>query len=146
MHTEGVAYLTRNIPTALAEVLQDRRIINTRSRAPHLSGFRPVRELTLLDLTGGWPLHIGASHVINTGPRHHCRAWARALRAAWPEVDGLLHTASLTAGCPEPFWSRGGQWSDDSPGYLLHTVRRASRGFRGTAWSDPLPDSLGYPS
>ena len=94
---EGVAYTALDVTTALAEVFQQpARIINSRRNAPQLTGFNPTRELTLLDLTGDWPLHAGASHVINTGRRDRCRAWARAFRAAWPHVDGLCHVSSMT--------------------------------------------------
>lgn len=93
---EGVAYATTDVPTALAEVFQDTRVVNVTRGDPWLAGWRPARELVLLDLTGEWPIRIGASHAINTGRRDHARAWARALRAAWPWADGLLHTSSMT--------------------------------------------------
>lgn len=93
---EGVAYAATDVPTAVAEVFQDTRVVNVTRGAPWLAGWRPTRELTLLDLTGTWPLKIGAFHAINTGRRDHARAWARALRAAWPQADGLLHTSSMT--------------------------------------------------
>lgn len=94
---EGVAYAATSVPTALAEVFQTSRTIHLTRQDPWLAGWEPTRELVLLDLTGQWPLRIGASHAINTGRRDHCRAWARALRAAWPTADGLLHTSSMTA-------------------------------------------------
>ena len=67
-----VSYAALAIPTALAEVFQHRRVINTRRDAPYLTGWHPARTLTLLDLAGPWPLAAGASHVINTGRRDHC--------------------------------------------------------------------------
>jgi hypothetical protein len=50
----------------------------------------------LLDLTGEWPVRAGASHVINTGRRDVTRAWARTITKAWPDLDGLWHTSSMT--------------------------------------------------
>ena len=92
----GVTYLSLDLPTALAERFQATRVVNRRRGGPHLSVFRPRRTLRLLDLTGEWPLRAGASHVINTGRRDVCRAWARTIVAAWPDLDGLWHTSSMS--------------------------------------------------
>lgn len=62
----GVSYAALTVPTALAEVFQQRRVINTERLTPYLTGWSPARSLTLLDLTGTWPIQSGASHVINT--------------------------------------------------------------------------------
>jgi len=94
--TIGVSYLAASVPTALAERFQQTRIINTRRGAPYLTAFTMTRPLQLLDLTHGWPLTAGASHTINTGPKHRTRAWARAFLAAWPDLDGLLSQSALT--------------------------------------------------
>lgn len=94
----GVGYASLTVPTALAEVFQQRRVINTRRSAPYLTAWSPAREMTLLDLTGTWPVQAGASHVINTGRRDYCRAWARAIHIAWPDVDGLWHHSSMSGG------------------------------------------------
>lgn len=97
VQSEGVAYFALDVATAVAERFQHARNVDRRFHRPHLVGFRPSRTLRLLDLTGTWPLRAGASHVINTGRHDICRAWARAIRATWPDVDGLWHTSSLTA-------------------------------------------------
>ena len=97
---EASGYFALAVPTVLAEVCQAARVINPRRGAPYLTGFRPTRVLSLLDLSGDWPISIGASHAINTGRKDHSRAWARALRAAWPAVDGLSYVSAMTgAGC-----------------------------------------------
>ena len=93
MSAEGVLYAAGDIATALAEVYQRTRIIDTITGTPHLSGWRPTRRLRLLDLTADWPIRAGASHAINSGRKDHCRAWARAIRTAWPHLDGLAHDA-----------------------------------------------------
>ena len=94
--TAGVCCLALDLPTALAEFFQDTRVVNARRNAPHLTAFQPRRALRLLDLTGEWSVRAGASHVINTGRRDVTRAWARAITAAWPGLDGLWHTSSMT--------------------------------------------------
>ena len=92
----GVLYTATDVPTALAECYQQTRIINTHRRNPYLTGFTLTRDAVLLDLTGAWPIRIGASHTINTGPTDRTRTWTRALLAAWPNTDGLLSTSALT--------------------------------------------------
>jgi hypothetical protein len=94
---EGVMYLALDVATALAERYQATRVVNRRRLAPHLVAFRPTRALHLLDLTGTWPLRAGASHAINTGRRDVAQAWARTIREAWPRLDGLWYTSSMTA-------------------------------------------------
>jgi len=97
MHPDfGVSYLADSVPTVLAERFQQTRIINAHRGAPYLSAFTMTRPLHLLDLTHGWPLTAGASHTINTGPKHRTRAWTRAFRTAWPQLDGLLSESTMT--------------------------------------------------
>ncbi len=96
VQNRGVGYTALNVPTALAEVFQQRRVINTRRGSPYLTGWSPARPLTLLDLTGTWPIRAGASHALNTGRRDHARAWARAIHTVHPELDGLWHRSSMT--------------------------------------------------
>lgn len=92
----GVSYAALDVPTALAEVFQRSRVINTRRGTPYLTAWSPLRPLTMLDLTCTWPIRAGASHAVNTGRRDHCRAWARAIHAARPDLDGLWHRSSVT--------------------------------------------------
>jgi hypothetical protein len=95
----GVSYAALDVPTALAEVFQQTRVINTRRADPFLTAWRPTRSLQLLDITGEWPIRNGASFTLNTGPRDYSRAWARAIHGAWPELDGLWHRSSMTGQC-----------------------------------------------
>lgn len=60
---EGVLYTAGDIATALAEIYQRTRIIDTTTGTPYLTGWRPTRLLRLLDLTGDWPVRAGASHA-----------------------------------------------------------------------------------
>lgn len=96
VQSAGVGYYAGDAVTTLAEVFQSTRTISPVRGAPHLSGFATATDLELLDLTGDWPLHAGASHAINTGRRDVTRAWARVFAAAWPDLHGLLYTSSMT--------------------------------------------------
>jgi len=97
---DGVAYLGLDWPTCLAEVFQVTRVVEVRpGRRLLITGFRPTRELSLLDLRGEYPIRAGASHLLNSGPRPRCRAWAAALRRAHPESDGLLYTGMAGRAC-----------------------------------------------
>lgn len=92
----GVYYTALDVPTALAEVFQLTRVVDVRRRSPHLTGMQLTRTLNVLDLSGAWPVRAGASHAIGSGRRDVSRAWARAIVAAWPELDGLWHLSSMT--------------------------------------------------
>lgn len=92
----GVLYVAASVPTALAERFQQTRVISTHRGAPYLTAFTLTRGVQLLDLTAGWPLRTGASHTINTGPKHRTRAWTRAFLTAWPQLDGLLSESTMT--------------------------------------------------
>jgi hypothetical protein len=96
---EGVGYFGRDVPTCLAEVFQDTRHVSTSRRGLQLTAFAPTRPLRLLDLRGSWPIRIGASHLINSGPRRRCRVWAHALRKAYPAADGLVFTGMAGRDC-----------------------------------------------
>ena len=96
--TRGVGYFGFDIPTCLAEVFQARRIVD-RQGGVQLTAFQPTRHLRLLDLRGGWPIAIGASHLINSGPRDRCRAGAHAIRSVHPHFDGLMYTGMAGRDC-----------------------------------------------
>lgn len=94
---EKVLYAAYDVPTALAEVYQQHRRIVRDAGAPYLTGFTVSRTLRLLNLTGNWPLRIGAAHSINADvDKAKTRAWARALRLAFSDADGLLSVSSMT--------------------------------------------------
>lgn len=92
----GVTYASLDVATVLAEAFQQTRVIDVHRRAPYLTGWRPARPLTLLDLTGTWPIRNGASHVLTSGPKTVCRAWARAIDEQWPDLDGLWTVSTMT--------------------------------------------------
>jgi hypothetical protein len=96
--TRDVGYFAFDIPSRLAEVFQARRIVD-RGGGVQLSAFTPARQLQLLDLRGGRPIAIGASHLSNSGPKDRCRAWAHAIRCVHPDCDGLMYTGMAGRDC-----------------------------------------------
>jgi hypothetical protein len=98
-HTEGVLYAATDLATALAEVFQDTRIIDTSGNRPQVTAWTPTRPLRLLNLTDTWALRNGAASSLTTAPRRTCRSWAQAIHRAWPGLDGLW-TASTMTGRP----------------------------------------------
>jgi hypothetical protein len=95
---EGVTYLAITPQTALAEAFQSRRLLDRHHGAPHLVGLRLVRPVQLLDLSRAWPTRAGASQAISSGRRDVARAWAREVRVAFPELDGLWYPSSMDGG------------------------------------------------
>ncbi len=94
----GVTYLASDVTTALAEVFQQTRVIDTAAGAPYLTGWTPARTLQLLDLTGDWPVRHLASQVLMSGPKSSCRAWSRAIASTLADLDGLWARSSLLDG------------------------------------------------
>ncbi|HEV7648432.1 MAG TPA: RES family NAD+ phosphorylase [Actinophytocola sp.] len=96
----GVLYFGLSARTSVAEVYQQTSIVDRCTRRPHLVVFQPRRTLRLLDLTGLWPTRAGASQEISSGPKDVTQAWARAIRAAFPDLDGLWYRSSMDSGDP----------------------------------------------
>lgn len=96
----GVLYFGLSARTCLAEVFQDTSIVDRLTRRPFLVVVRPTRTLRLLDLAGLWPTRAGASQEISSGPRDRTQQWARAIRAAHPDLDGLWYRSSMDSGNP----------------------------------------------
>ncbi|MGM1062040.1 RES family NAD+ phosphorylase [Saccharothrix sp. Mg75] len=96
----GVLYFSLSVRTSIAEVFQSVPVVDRRTRSPFLVVVRPRRTLRLLDLAGLWPTRVGASQEISSGPSSHTHAWARAIRTAYPELDGLWYRSSMDSGAP----------------------------------------------
>lgn len=88
------------VPTALAEVFQAQRLIDTRAGRPVLSVFDLAAPLRLLDLSGAFVTALGASTAIHSGPRPRARRWARQLYEAYPQSAGLLYCSSMYGNAP----------------------------------------------
>jgi RES domain len=97
---QGVLYFGLSVRTAVAEVFQDTSIVDRLTRKPFLVVARPTRTLRLLDLIGLWPTRAGASQEISSGPRERTQEWARAIRQAYPDLDGLWYRSSMDSGNP----------------------------------------------
>jgi hypothetical protein len=96
----GVLYFGLSVRTSLAEVFQATATVDRVTRRPHLVVFRPRRTLRLLDLSGLWPTRAGASQEISSGAKVVTQAWARAIRAAHPDFDGVWYRSSMDSGDP----------------------------------------------
>lgn len=98
-HT-GVLYFGLSVRTSIAEVFQTTSTVDRVTKGPHLVVLRPRRPLRLLDLSGLWPTRAGASQGISSGPKSTTHQWARAIRAAYPDLDGLWYRSSMDSGEP----------------------------------------------
>lgn len=87
----GVLYFSLSVRTSIAEVFQATSVLDRQTRTPHLVALRPKRRMRLLDLTGDWPSRVGATPETWLGDPELSQAWARALRQALPELDGLYY-------------------------------------------------------
>ena len=95
----GVGYFGFEWATCLAEVFATKRQVDLTQPGKQLSGFVPIRPLRLLDLTTGYPILVGASHKINSGPKDVCREWAVAFVTTFPDLDGMLYTGMAGHDC-----------------------------------------------
>src|SRR5574340_1824262 len=100
----GVWYGATDIPGALAEAFQDDRVIDRHRDTPYLTGFRPTRTLCVLDVgafgSGRWPTRVGGNFAMATAPHSVGQRWARAIRGAHPDLDGVLYRGRFAgSGC-----------------------------------------------
>jgi hypothetical protein len=96
----GVIYFGLSVRTSVAEVYQQTSIVDRVTRRPHLVVLQPRRTLRLLDLCGLWPTRAGASQEISSGRKDVTQVWARAIHAAYPDLDGLWYRSSMDSGEP----------------------------------------------
>lgn len=137
----GVQYAGLSLQTCIAETFQAARVVDRRTARPWLVVFKPTRPLHLLDLAGTWPTRAGASQALSSGPRDRARAWARAIFAAYEDIDGLWYRSSMGGGKPAVcLWERAGDalpsdpWAElplEAAGLLLPLTRAARKlGYR----------------
>ncbi|NLG55555.1 MAG: RES family NAD+ phosphorylase [Rhodococcus sp.] len=91
----GVWYGAGDIPGALAEVFQTSRTIDRTAGAPYVTGLHFTRPLALLDIggfgVGRWPTRVGGNFALATAPHSVTQQWARTIRAAYPNLDGIVY-------------------------------------------------------
>lgn len=94
---ELVLYAACDLLTAIAERYQRRRMVYLSDPdSPIAFSWPATRDLNLVDVTNVGAVRLGASHAINSGPKAVCRRWARAIRATWPDTDGMRYSSSMT--------------------------------------------------
>ncbi|MEV8338111.1 RES family NAD+ phosphorylase [Leucobacter sp. NPDC077196] len=82
--------------SCLLEVFQSTRIVRRATGAPTLAIFENARPMRLLDLSDSdWITVAGGSAAISSGDRMVSRAWARAIRATYPNLDGVISASSV---------------------------------------------------
>ena len=91
----GILYAGDAPVTVFAEYFQDTRLIDRRLDQPWIVQFALTAPLQLLDLTGGWPLKVGAGAAIASGERAQSRKWSRVFHEAYPGIHGLCYRSSL---------------------------------------------------
>lgn len=91
----GVIYFGTSMRVSIASVFQASSTVDRRTREPMLAVMRPRRTLCLLDLATTWTIKVGASLEICSGPKKLTQAWARAIRSAFPELDGVSYLESM---------------------------------------------------
>ena len=92
----GILYLSTDMPTALAEVFQERRNVNRSHMRPWLVTFKQATDLSLLDLTGTFCVRAGGSMKLVSGPPVFAQNWSRAFYECYEDIHGLYYPSSLT--------------------------------------------------
>lgn len=92
----GILYFALDIPTALAEVLQERRAVNRTDLQPWLVSIKLANDLSLLNLTDTFCAQAGGSMKLVSGPVAYAQNWSRALYERYEGIHGLYYPSSLT--------------------------------------------------
>ncbi|HEY5853872.1 MAG TPA: RES family NAD+ phosphorylase [Aldersonia sp.] len=136
----GVWYGAVDVPGALAEAFQATRVIDTRARTPYLTAVRFIRPLRLLDVaahgSGRWPTRVGGNFALSTAAHRIAQHWARTIRAAHPDLDGLAYRGRFAGGlCVALFTPAAPAFPDraettvplDHPGFASRLAGAADR-------------------
>ncbi len=92
----GAAYFGRDLLTCIAEVYQDTRFVDVNAGQPFATAIETANDAVLLDLTDVWLLRAGAkSALAGSEEKAITRAWARAVHAAWTELDGIVAPSAV---------------------------------------------------
>ncbi|GAA4492094.1 RES family NAD+ phosphorylase [Rhodococcus olei] len=98
----GVWYGASDVPGALAEMFQATHVIDRTAGTPYLTGLQFTRPLCLLDVAGfgdgRWPTRVGGNFALGTAAHGIAQHWARTIRAAHPDLDGLAYRGRFSGG------------------------------------------------
>ena len=92
----GILYFALDIPTALAEVFQERRTVNRTDSQPWLVSIKLANGLSLLNLTDTFCAQAGGSMKLVSGPVVYAQNWSRSLYERYEAIHGLYYPSSLT--------------------------------------------------
>lgn len=81
------------------------------------TSWSPTRTLELLDLTGTWPVRNSAAHALISALRPVCQAWARAIAAQFPALDGLWVDSTITGDPNVVLWSSAANAMPTTPNW-----------------------------
>lgn len=102
----GISYVSSSVTTALAEVFQVDRAVDTVRGEPWLVGFELARDVNCLDLSGAFALRAGASMQLVSGPRSISQNWSRGFYENFPNIEGVLYPSSMTNTTVYAFYER----------------------------------------
>lgn len=84
------------IAACMIEAFQHTGMVQRSEGAPTLVMCETQRPLRLLDLSDSdWITVAGGNAAISSGDRSQARAWARCIRAAYPDIDGVVSASSV---------------------------------------------------
>ena len=72
-----------------------------------------------------------AAFALATAPKSTCRAWARQIRATWPDLDGLWAPSTMTGDANVVLWSPGGSSLPASPSFSRPLAEPTVRAIAG---------------
>lgn len=91
----GSAYFGQDLLTCIAEVYQDTRFVDVDAGAPYATAIETASDTALLDLDV-WLVRAGAKAALAGSPEKAItRAWARAIKAAWPDLGGVVAPSAV---------------------------------------------------
>lgn len=94
--TRGILYFAVDVPTALAEVFQEKRTVNRGDSRPWLVSIKLANDLSLLNLTDTFCVQAGGSMKLVSGPTVYAQNWSRAFYERYDDIHGLYFPSSLT--------------------------------------------------
>jgi hypothetical protein len=92
----GILYFAVDVPTALAEVFQEKRTVNRVAARPWLVSIKLANALSLLNLTDTFCVQAGGSMKLVSGPTVYAQNWSRAFYERYDDIHGLYYLSSLT--------------------------------------------------